>query len=293
MEWELPDQPLRASVVGAKLMGLIAIVTLAWVARAALPIGGLYLIKALASFAATMLLAAGYLRGGHPFARLGPGNQTTTARALLVALLVALIGEPADLRIAWTAASVSAIAAALDGLDGWLARRSRMASAFGARFDMEIDALLILALSVLAWRFGKAGAWVMLSGALRYAFVGAASLFEWMRRPLPPSRRRQTICVVQVAALTLTVAPIVDAPASAYLAGLALASLCWSFLVDTMWLWRVSNQSSSQDEGRVEDIENPPWRWSASDLAVVGVVGEQDSFPVDPAQPGAHGPGRR
>ncbi len=293
MEWELPDQPLRASVVGAKLMGLAAIGTLAWIARAALPIGSLYPIKALASFAATMLLAAGYLRGGHPFARLGPGNQTTAARALLVALLVALIGEPIDVRIAWTAASVSAIAAALDGLDGWLARRSRMASAFGARFDMEIDALLILALSVLAWRFGKAGAWVMMSGALRYAFVGAGSLFDWMRRPLPPGRRRQTICVVQVAALTLTVAPIVTAPASAYLAALALASLCWSFLVDTMWLWRVSNQSSPQDEGRVEDLENAPLRWSASDLAVVGVVSEQDSFPIDPAQPGAHGHGRR
>jgi multidrug efflux pump subunit AcrA (membrane-fusion protein) len=38
----------------------------------------------------------------------------------------------------------------LDGVDGWLARRHEIASRFGARFDMEVDALLILALSVLA-----------------------------------------------------------------------------------------------------------------------------------------------
>ena len=44
---------------------------------------------------------------------------------------------------------------ALDGVDGWLARRSGIASAFGARFDMEIDALLILVLAVLAWRSAR------------------------------------------------------------------------------------------------------------------------------------------
>ena len=36
---------------------------------------------------------------------------------------------------------------ALDGLDGWAARRQGLVSAFGARFDMEVDALLILALA--------------------------------------------------------------------------------------------------------------------------------------------------
>ena len=36
----------------------------------------------------------------------------------------------------------------LDGADGWLARRSGVSSAFGARFDGEVDAFLILALSV-------------------------------------------------------------------------------------------------------------------------------------------------
>ncbi len=99
----------------------------------------------------------------------------------------------------------------LDGVDGWLARRHGIASRFGARFDMEIDALLILALSVLAWRHDKAGAWVIASGMLRYAFVAAGTVAPWLRGALPPSRRRQTICVIQIAALTLVMLPSVAA----------------------------------------------------------------------------------
>jgi phosphatidylglycerophosphate synthase len=103
---------------------------------------------------------------------------------------------------------------------------------------MEIDALLILALSVLAWRYHKAGAWVVLSGVLRYAFVAAGAAAPWLRDALPPSRRRQTICVIQIAALTLVMLPAVPPPLSACLAAAALATLAASFLIDTVWLWR-------------------------------------------------------
>src|SRR6185503_8589303 len=112
-----------------------------------------------------------------------------------------------------------------DGLDGWLARRTRMTSAFGARFDMEIDALLILVLATLTWQFGKAGAWVFFSGLLRYIFVAAGWLWSWMQRPLPPSRRRQAICVVQIVGLIVAVAPFVRVPISTMAAAASLAAL--------------------------------------------------------------------
>jgi phosphatidylglycerophosphate synthase len=134
--------------------------------------------------------------------------------------------------------AVSVAVTLLDGVDGWLARRAGIASRFGARFDMEIDALLILALSVLAWRHDKAGAWVVVSGLLRYAFVAGGAAFSWLRAPLPPSRRRQTVCVIQIAALTLVMLPAIEPPLSAVLAGAALVMLSWSFLIDTVWLWR-------------------------------------------------------
>ena len=236
--WRIPDAPLRGSAVTSKLIGLAAVVALAGAARAGLPLGDRYPLKAAALFAAIMGLSLGFLRQHHPFARFGAANQMTTLRAILVALIAGLIGEPRRPAIAIAAVAASAAVIVLDGVDGWLARRQAIASPFGARFDMEIDALLILALSTLAWRHGKAGAWVVASGLLRYAFVVAGSLAPWLRAPLPPSRRRQTICVLQIAALTLVMLPASQPPASAWLAGAALAILAWSFLVDTVYLYR-------------------------------------------------------
>jgi phosphatidylglycerophosphate synthase len=159
-------------------------------------------------------------------------------RALLVALTAACIGEPATPAYSQAAAGAAAIATGLDGVDGWLARRTRMASPFGARFDMETDALLILVLAILAWQHGKAGPWVLASGLLRYVFVAAGWLQPWMQRPLFPSLRRKTICIVQVVGLILTILPAIPPPASAQIAAASLAALAYSFLVDTWWLWR-------------------------------------------------------
>ena len=208
--------------------------------RAWLPVGDRYAVKAAVLFAAIMGLSIGFLQQHHPFERFGGANQITTARAILVALVAALIGEPRMPAIAEAAVGASLAVVLLDGVDGWLARRQRIASPFGARFDMEIDALLILALSVLAWRFAKAGAWVITSGLLRYAFVAAGAVMPRLRRALPPSRRRQAICVVQIAALTLAMLPAIEPPVSALLAAIALIALCYSFLADTLWLWRAA-----------------------------------------------------
>jgi phosphatidylglycerophosphate synthase len=236
--WRWPDAPLRSSAVATKLTALVTVALLAATARAALPVGDLYALKAPATFAVLMIVSIGFLQPYHPFARFGAANQITTVRALLVSLIVGLVGEPRTAAIAAGAAGASVLVIMLDGVDGWLARRDRTASAFGARFDMEIDALLILALSILAWRFEKAGAWVVLSGALRYAFVAAGARWTWLRAPLPPSRRRQMVCVVQIAALIAAIVPVIAPPASATIAALALAALSGSFLIDVVWLWR-------------------------------------------------------
>lgn len=219
-------------------MGLVIVLALASAARAALPLGDRYALKAGVLFVAVMGLSFGFLQQHHPFARFGAANQITTARAILVALVAGLVGEARLPEVATAAVAASVAVTALDGVDGWLARRQRIASAFGARFDMEIDALLILALSVLAWRHEKAGGWVVASGLLRYAFVAAGALAPWMRAALPPSRPRQAICVIQIVALMLVLVPAIPPPISAPLAAGALATLTYSFLVDTLWLWR-------------------------------------------------------
>jgi phosphatidylglycerophosphate synthase len=113
-----------------------------------------------------------------------------------------------------------------------------MSSAFGARFDMEVDALLIQVLAILVWRHGKAGVWVLLSGLLRYGFVVAGWIWSWMAAPLPPRRRAKIICVAQILALIVALLPWVAPETSGWIAATALAVLSYSFFVDTRWLWR-------------------------------------------------------
>jgi phosphatidylglycerophosphate synthase len=202
-----------------------------------MPLTPWFALKASACFAVIALVVAARISPtNHPYVTFGPANWVTMVRGALVALVAGVIGEARLPVIAAAAAAAAIIATLLDGLDGWLARRSGMSSAFGARFDMEVDALLILALSILAWRYDKAGAWVIASGLLRYLFVVAGWIWPWMERPLEPSRRRQTVCVIQIVALIAVVLPAVTPPMSTAIAAAALAVLAASFLIDTSWL---------------------------------------------------------
>lgn len=61
---------------------------------------------------------------------------------------------------------------AMDGLDGWLARRTKLAGEFGEFIDKESDAFFMLMLCLLLYRLpGGFGPWILLSGLLRYLFV--------------------------------------------------------------------------------------------------------------------------
>ena len=194
--------------------------------------------KTVVVFAAIMTTALSRVRAFHPFPSFGPANATTTVRAALTALVCGYIGEPHSPGLAVGAVTAATAATVLDGVDGWLARRTRMASAFGARFDMEVDALLILALSILVWRHGKAGAWVLVSGLLRYGFVAAGWFAPWLNRPLAPTQRARLICIVQVIALLVALLPSVAPAVSAPVAAIGTLALVYSFAVDTLWLWR-------------------------------------------------------
>jgi phosphatidylglycerophosphate synthase len=207
-----------------------------------LPLNALYPVKTIAVFAAILIVVVRH-RDQHPYARFGPANVVTSLRAALVSIAAGFIGEPEAPAIAVSAVLAAALATVLDGLDGWLARRTRMASAFGARYDMEVDALLIQVLAILVWEHGKAGVWIIASGLLRYLFVAAGLVWPWMRRRLTPTLRAKAICVVQIAGLLIALLPQVQPPASTIVAAVSLAALGYSFAIDTMWLWHRRNTS--------------------------------------------------
>ena len=149
-----------------------------------------YPLRAWALFAAIVMIAGTQWKARPAFPSFGLANRITVSRAFFVSMAAGAIGEAARPDVVTVVVVLGAIAAALDGLDGWAARRTGMTSAFGARFDMEVDALLIQVLAILAWQYDKAGLWVVVSGLLRYGFVAAGWLWPWMRQPLFPSFRR-------------------------------------------------------------------------------------------------------
>ncbi len=211
----------------------------AWAGAALLDLPPLYLGQTIAVFSAIAVMVFLALPRHLPWRRFGAANRVTLLRAVIAALFAGLVGQAAGAAEAgWLLAALAALSLALDGLDGWIARRSGMASRFGARFDMELDAFFILVLAALAFELGKAGAWVLLSGLLRYGFVGAAALWPALRRALPASRRRRWVCVLQTGALAFCLAPSVEPPLSTFAAALALALLAWSFATDLAWLIR-------------------------------------------------------
>jgi phosphatidylglycerophosphate synthase len=229
-----------ARVLGLVALVLVAAALLVGALPLATPLGAWYAPKALAVFTLGAACVWRALPAHAPHARFGPGNGVTTLRLAMVALLAAGVGEPATRApvLAWAAVVLATVAALLDAVDGPLARRRQLASSFGARFDMETDAFLILVLSVLVLQFGKAGAWVLAAGAMRYAFVLAAGVWPWLAAPLPPSMRRKTVCVVQIVMLIVCLGPIIPLAWSSAIAAVGLAALVYSFGVDIVWLAR-------------------------------------------------------
>ena len=226
---------LRGALTGTGI-ALAGVGLCAVAASEALALGSTYAPKAVAGVAAIAVLIVATLPEHHPFARFGWANHVTLARAALVALLAALIGEGDAPRIMAFAAALGAAAVALDFVDGRLARATGLASAFGARFDMETDAALVMVLALLAWQSGHVGPWVLASGLLRYAFVAAGRWWPWLRRALAPRFRRKAAAAVQMIALVVVLVPGVPPPAGMLIAAGALVFLCYSFLVDTLWL---------------------------------------------------------
>lgn len=207
--------------------------------------GGLgpgHVLKALAVYAlGAALVWRGLGAAAHPHARFGTANRITLLRLAGMAWLAALLGETlptAPYHAGWGLIGLATALALLDAVDGAFARREGLASAFGARFDMETDAAFTLVLSALVLQAGQAGPWVLAAGLMRYAFVAAAALWPWLAAPLPPSRRRQAVCVVQITTLIVCLGPTVPPALASALAALSLLLLGTSFGTDVLYLAR-------------------------------------------------------
>ena len=150
---------------------------------------------------------------------------------------------------------LSTLALVLDVVDGWVARRTRTSTAFGARFDGEVDAFLILVLSVYVSH--SAGAWVLAIGLARYAFAVAGWVWAWMRRPLPYRYWRKVTAAVQGVVLTVAAAEVVAPWAMTAALLVALLLLAESFGRDVLWLWNRRRLVSAGERTAPARVEEP------------------------------------
>ncbi|MFG3151902.1 CDP-alcohol phosphatidyltransferase family protein [Streptomyces sp. NPDC048219] len=226
-----PPQQETAVGAGAQVLLLVLLGTVIGMGAAG------WLTGLAFAFATWAVLTRALYRSRPP--SFGPANRVTLGRATLVGGVTALVADsfrgapPVSLLVGLTAAALI-----LDGVDGQVARRTGTTTALGARFDMEVDAFLILVLSVYVAM--DLGPWVLLIGGMRYVFVAAARVWPWLTAPLPPSTARKTVAALQGVLLLFAGAELLPRGVDAAVVGLALGLLVWSFGRDVVWLWRRS-----------------------------------------------------
>ncbi len=207
-------------------------------------IGGLglsYAAKAIGAYAVFGLAVATVLFRASPVAVLGAANRVTLLRAALACLFAGLVGEGAQVIAGLAVPLVVGTAAflALDGVDGWLARRRGEESVFGKLLDHETDALFLLVLSVLVHQTEKVGPWIIAAGLLHYVYLAVRVAFPRLSADLPPTRRGQVTGLGAVLGLLACLFPNVETNVATGVAGVVLIALVWSFTVDAFRLLRM------------------------------------------------------
>jgi phosphatidylglycerophosphate synthase len=172
----------------------------------------------------------------------GWAYRVTLARGVLVIALVSLapfLGNSSSGNSLWLYVSLCLIALILDGADGKVARATDTETNFGARFDMELDALFILGLCLAVLALERAGIWVLALGLMRYGFLMAGKAWPFINGTLPDSFRRKTVCVWQLVTLMVALLPVTPDALAFWSLILALALLSHSFATDIRWLYRI------------------------------------------------------
>ncbi|MBO3738353.1 CDP-alcohol phosphatidyltransferase family protein [Actinoplanes flavus] len=188
-------------------------------------------------FAAGTWVLLGRSLEHHHGHRWGPADTVTFGRLILTGGVIALTADAVAGSTHHVALiGLAAVSLACDGVDGQIARRTGATSAFGARFDMEADSVLAIALSVYLGT--TLGWWAVGIGLFRYAYVLASYPMPWLNGALPPRFSRKVVAASQGAVLVVTSAGLLPVPLARACIAVSIASLVWSFGKDVRWLWQ-------------------------------------------------------
>lgn len=206
--------------------------------------------------------------GRHGRRGLGPADHVTVTRGTLACVMAALttssvldgaVADPSGhgaVALRTPLVVLASVALSLDALDGWVARRTGTASGLGARLDMEVDAFLILVLSIAASLV--LGWWVMVIGLFRYALAGATRVAPWLGSDVPPRYWRKAVAALQGIVLAVATAEVLPRPAVVGVVVLALLLLAWSFGTQVAELWRARAARSTPAGARTGAAQPTP-----------------------------------
>ena len=233
---QLEDKGALRTILRESILGVLATAALLAVvsATAGLALAG-WLAGLATGLSAAGLIAAARLRSDQP--AILPADRVTLTRALLAAGVAGLVADSFSRPVSITAlVTLSIVALVLDAVDGQVARRTGTATPLGARLDGEVDAFLILLLSITVSR--DYGDWVLAIGAARYVLLIAGWLIPWLAAPLPPRYWRKVVAAVQGIVLTVAASGVLDRLAGMFAVAAALLLLAESFGRDVILLYR-------------------------------------------------------
>ena len=182
---------------------------------------------------------------------LGPADLVTLARAVLVGGVAGLVADRfADgVTPVATLVVLASVALALDGVDGQVARRTGTVSALGARFDMEVDAFLVLVLSIHV--AVVLTPWALVVGGMRYAFVAASWVLPWLCGPLPTRFSAKVVAAAAGIVLVVAAAGVLPAAVATGLVIGLMVMVTRSFGQSVAWLWRARRVAAQIPAQRV------------------------------------------
>lgn len=176
--------------------------------------------------------------GAPLYPTLGWANRLTLLRGGLIALTGGFLFQPQVAGLmAWIPGALYTIAAILDRMDGFVARRSKQTSLLGSELDTVYDALGLLVAPLLAVSYGKIHWSFLLVSAAYYIFVGG---LYWRRThnlpvyPLLPSRLRRTLAGFQMGFVAFILLPCFQAPTTIVIGTAFMLPILLGFIVD--WL---------------------------------------------------------
>ena len=186
---------------------------------------------------------------GCPGRSFGPADHVTMTRASLACASAALVTDallrpegrgPSPFPAVVLLVALATTGLALDWVDGRVARATGTVTSLGARFDMEVDAFLVLVLSLNATR--TLGAWVLSIWLARYALLAAERVLPFLRRPVPVRHWSKVVAATQGVVLTVVAADLLPPRASTVAVVLALGLLAESFAHQVRRLWRTRRE---------------------------------------------------